>query len=245
VKYNLTARPGQRLGRDVAVRNLGDAPVVVRVRLSDWRMSEQGELDLLPAGSTPATLAGWMEFEPELFSLQPGETGVVHVTLRVPADGPATRFGVLLSEVRPTRWPRMGIGPRAVAEIGTTFYLSRIPAHQTGAELRGLDAHAVDDSTLAIRVRVGNPGERHLYAAGEVAVRDSAGVTCAGGNLSTGVVLPGANRIFTWTCRSRLRPGRYTVSATLDTGEPELIVGETEIHWPIAPPATPPIVSRQ
>jgi hypothetical protein len=243
VKFNLTARPGQSLGRDVAVRNLGDAAVVVHVRLSDWQMSERGELDLVPAGSTSATLAGWVEFEPSQFSLLPGEAGVVHVTLRMPGEGPATRFGVLLSEVRPAQWPNTSFGPRAVAEIGTTLYLSRVPDGSTRAELRGLDVRAAGDSGMAVLLRVGNPGERHLYATGEVAVRDSSGAILSHGNLATGVVLPGANRIFTWTCASRLPPGRYSITATLDTGEPELIVGETEVRWPLSPARA--IVSRR
>lgn len=246
VKFNLTVRPGEPVARDVAIRNLGDTPVVVRARLSDWTLDERGELDFAPLGTTPNSLRGLVTFEPAQFSLQPGESGVIHLTMQLPAaGGPATRWGVLLSEVRPTSWPATSFGPRAIAELGTTLYLSRIAAEETRAELVGMDVSPRDDSTLSLALRVRNPGERHLYCSGQIAVRDSAGAAVASGELGTGVVLPATQRIFTWTCPSRLARGRYTVAATLDAGEPELIVGETEFRWPLPPaPAVPVALHR-
>ncbi len=243
-KYNLTAKPGAPMSRDVAIRNLGDAPVIVRVRLSDWQMNEHGELNLVALGASAASLRGLVEFEPDEFSLQPGETGVIHLTLRLPPEGPATRYGVLLSEVRPAVWPKVSFGPRAIAELGTTLYLSRIPADLTRAELIGMDVRSAGDTALSVAVRVRNPGERHFYSTGEIAVKDSAGVQVALGRLGMGVVLPGADRIFTWTCDSPIAPGRYRATATLDTGEPELIVGETEFRWPPFRPAATPVASQ-
>jgi hypothetical protein len=96
---------------------------------------------------------------------------------------------------------------------------------------------------MAVSVRVWNPGERHLYSSGEVAVEDSTGRAIAIEPIGTGVVLPGATRIFTWTCPIRLAPGPYTVTAKLDTGEPELIVGETRVRWPLGPPLVLPVAA--
>ncbi len=235
VKYNLTVRPGEPVARDVAIRNLGDTPVIVRARFSDWTLDERGEMDFAPFGSMPASLSGLVSMEPSQFSLQPGEIGVIHLVLRLPEQGPATRWGVLLSEVRPATWPATALGPRAVAELGTTLYLSRIPSEATRAELVGMDVSARGDSTMALAVRVRNPGERHRYSSGRITVHNSTGAEVASGSLATGVVLPATQRIFTWTCPLRLASGRYTVTATLDTAEPELIVGETEVQWPLAP----------
>jgi P pilus assembly chaperone PapD len=242
-KYNLTVRDASPLSRDVAIKNLGDAPVVVKVRLSDWTMDQDGNMQLLDPGKTPASLEGSIEFEPKQFSLAAGETGVVHVTMHLPTVGPATRYGVLLSEVRPTSWPKDHKGPRAIAELGTTFYLSRIPADLTRADLVGLETHNSGDSSMAVAFSVRNPGERHLYATGEVALRDSTGAIVAQGSVGTGVVLPGALRSFTWTCSNRLAPGVYAVTATLDTGEPELIVGETRVRWPIVTASPLPVAA--
>lgn len=246
VKYSLTVRPGVPIARDITIRNLGDAPVVVHVRLSDWTLDERGRMDFVPPGSMPASLAGLVTFEPGQFSLQAGESGVIHVVMRLPdSGGPATRWGILLSEVRPAHWPDASFGPRAIAELGTTLYLSRLEAGSTRAELVGMQVGSDGDSALSLAVTVRNPGERHLYSTGEVTLRDSSGTAVATGALGTGVVLPGTRRMFTWTCPLRHAAGRYTVTATLDTGEPELIVGETEVRWPPAAAAPQPVASKR
>jgi P pilus assembly chaperone PapD len=239
VKYNVTARPGQPVARDVMVANGGDQPVVVRVRFSDWTLGEHGEIALAPAGSTPHSLAGNVQFEPTQFSLAPGESGRIHVTMTLPQDGPATRWGVLLSEVRAAYPHASGFGPRANAELGTTLYLSRVPANPVRAEFTNLAVAPLGDDSISVSVRVRNAGERHFYVAGEVAFADTNQVRLDGGSFGTGVVLPGSEREFTWMCESRLPPGRYLASATLDTGEPELMVGETWFDWRPAPGALP------
>src|SRR5258706_170203 len=69
-------------------------------------------------------------------------------------------------------------------------------------------------------------------AAGSVALRDSTGQSVAGGTLPTGVILPGRTRTFRWICAASLAPGRYTATATLDTGGPELTLAEGSFAWP-------------
>ena len=234
-RTSVTVKPDVPVSRDVTIANDGDAPVVVHVRLSDWSLHANGELELLPPGKTQVSLAGLVHFEPEQFSLGAGESGVIHVTMRLPADGPPTRWGMLLSEVRPAAWSKAGFGPRAIAELGTTLYVSRVPEGRVHGELTAMDVRAQGDS-MTVALKLKNPGERHLYAAAKIAVRDSAGTAVADADLGSSVVLPGMERVFTWTCGVPLAPGRYAVTATMDTGEPELIVGETTVQWPLNRP---------
>ena len=241
-KCNLTCRPGEVVVRDVEIANQGDAPTVVHVTWSDWQMSDDGDLVLVPAGTTPNSLHGLVEFEPADFSLGAGESGHVRVKLHLPADGPATRWGVMLSEVRPAQLSAPQFGPRATAQLGTTFYLSRIPAEIVNAEVIGMTFKAMGDS-VAIGVRIRNAGERHYYVGGSIALKDSTGQSVAAGSLPTGVVLPGHTRSFRWICGATLSPGRYLTSATLDTGGPELTVAEGQFEWPALRART--LASRQ
>jgi len=244
VKYNVTVRPGKPMVRDVLVSNEGDYTAVVRIRLSDWTMDENGAIQLAPPGSTPHSLAGRVQYEPTQFSLGPGESQRVHVTMTTVEEGPATRWGVLLSEVRPAVFNRRGFGPRAIAELGTTIYLSRVAVAPVFADVTNMTVTPLGGDSLAVAVRVRNTGERHFYVAGEMALSDSSGQRIEAGNLGTGVVLPGAEREFTWTCASGLQPGHYMASAVLDTGEPELVIGETWFQWPARPFPAPSIAGR-
>jgi len=123
------------------------------------------------------------------------------------------------------------MGSRASAQLGTTFYLSRIPAQIVNAEVIGMGFKALGDS-VAVSVQVRNAGERHYYLGGRVALRDTTGQAVAAGVLPNGVVLPGHTRTFQWICAASLLPGRYLATATLDTGAPELTVVEGHFEWP-------------
>ena len=231
-KMTVDGKPDQILTREVAVANAGDEPVVVNVRLSDWQISEVGEVTLLPLGSTPHTLADCLTFDPQVFSLGPKESRTVLVRIHVPAQGLATRSGVLLSLIRAAVATPRSFGPRVAAELGTTFYVSRAPASEVRPELEDLRFEPVGQDSVRVRFRIWNAGLHHFYVSGRCALTRMDGVELSSGAVGAGVVLPDAVREFTWMTRAGLEPGRYLAVATLDTGSPELLVGEVPFEWP-------------
>lgn len=235
VRYSLTVPPGETLAREVAISNLGSSPVEVHVRLSDWEMSEAGDVGFRPLGSTPASLDGCVRFAPREFSLGPGESRRVRLALAFPAQGPASRWGVLLSEVRPAS-PAATLGHHTVAELGTTLLLSRMPASEIRAEATDMVVTPLGDDSLSISVRITNAGQRHAWVGGEVAIADSLGVRVAGGALPGGAMLPGRSRDLTWRGPVSLVPGNYTAAATVDLGLPDLAVLEIGFAWAGSPP---------
>ena len=244
VRYSVTATPGEPAIRDILISNQGTDPVVVKVRLSDWTLSQAGEMVLVPAGSTANSLEGKVDFEPAEFSLGAHESGHIKVRLQMPADGPATLWGVLLSEVRPAVFRPVRFGPRAIAEMGTTIYLSRVAAERIWPEVTGLDIRPAGGDSISIMLRMHNAGERHFYVAGDVAIADSNRTVVSTGSFGSGVVLSGGIRYFHWAELAGLAPGRYLVTATLDTGEPELTVGEASFTWPMPAAATLPLANN-
>lgn len=230
-QLTLTVRPGEPAERDVTVNNLGAVPVRVRVRLSDWTLSERGEIGLAPLGSSAGTLERAVQFAPAEFSLSPGESGHVRVKARLDNSGHATRWGMLLCEVRSSAAAANEIGPRAATELGSTLFVTRTPADEVHAEIVGLTVRALGRDSILITARVRNTGLRHLVISGEAALVDSGGVRLGGGSMTSGLVLPGAMRYFEWAGKANHAPGACLATATLDGGEPELIVGETQFVW--------------
>jgi len=227
-QYDLQILPGKRESRPLFLHNVGRESVDVRLRLADLRMSERGALDLLPPGALESTLARLLEFEPGELTLGPGERRVVRLGMTLPADGPATRCGVVLCRVTPAKRDDATGLSSAPAELGTTIFLTRAPRSSIHTELAALDARVDPDGTVFVDSRVRNHCERHTSCTGEINVLDSTGATVTGGFLSEGVVLPGAARIFGWESSTRLPAGRYVVTVTIDAGEPELLVGQKE-----------------
>jgi hypothetical protein len=242
-KFSAVLQPGKPVSRDVSVTNLSGEPAVVRVHLSDFTISDQGQLELVPCGSTNESIDSLVQFEPREFSLQPGESGRIHVTARIAPDGPATRWGVLLSEVRPAVPRPAGLGPRATAELGTTIYLSRAGSTEGRPVITGMDIVPAGRDSVTVSLRLRNMGERHFYVGGEAGITDGHGTAVATGALPMGVVLPGRVRRVAWTCPAALATGVYRASMSLDTGEPELLVGEASFRWPL-PGTVETVISR-
>jgi P pilus assembly chaperone PapD len=237
-KMHVIAKAGTPKMREILLSNDGADAVVVNVHLADWRLDTDGNMVLLDPGVTPSSLAGHVTFEPNNFSLQPGESGRVRITLTLPETGPATLWGVVLSEVRPATYPANHLGPKFAAQLGTTIYASRATATPARSELIGMQVLQRGVDSLAVALTMRNEGERDFYATTRVMWADSAGHRIAEGTIGTGVVLPNDRRTFTWAGRLGLAPGTYLVTAEIDTGEPELLVGEAHVQWPLRPRET-------
>jgi len=229
-KVTREAQPGKPITQDVLITNRSTVAAVVRVRTMDWGLDQDGSLKLLPFGTTPHSLAGCMSFEPTTFSLAAGESRTISVSLTMPADGEPTRWGLILQEVRSTL-PHHGTGPLAVGELGTTVYLTRAHEDESRAELKSLDVTPQGMDSTRVRISLQNGGERHLYAGGEIQIEDEHGAVVRNGTFDKGVVLPGTVRDFTWAFAGSLLPGHYRVTASLDTGNPYLLVGEKAFAW--------------
>jgi hypothetical protein len=242
-KMAVDGKAEQVVTREVLVANLGDEPLVVGVRLSDWEISESGDVMLRAFGSTPHSLADCLTFEPREFSLGAHESRSIHVRIRVPGSGVPTRSGVLLSEVRSATPRPLSFGPRINAELGTTFYVSRAPASDVRAEINDLRIEPVGRDSIRIRCRVRNSGQHHFYVSGRCALTRLDGAELASENVGNGVVLPDAVREFSWMTRAGMEPGRYLAVATLDTGSPELMVGELPFDWPLPPRIAPSTIA--
>ena len=224
-QYDLELRPGQRESRPLFIQNLGRESVKVHLRIADLRMGGRGALELGPPGTLPHSLQAFVRLEPRDLEIGPGERGAVRLEMTMPVDGPATRYGVVLSRVTPAKGNETAAQP---AELGTTLFLTRAPRSSLRSELAGLEARVGPAGRLAVDVRVRNRSERHAPCSGEITVTDSTGTTVSRGHIADGVVLPGATRTFGWESPRRIPVGRYTVTVTLDAGEPALLVGQAD-----------------
>src|SRR6185436_20514727 len=71
------------------IRNLGRDPARVRMRLADLRIGDGGSAQMSPAGTTLATLQGYVRISPAEFGLPAGEAMVVRLAGSLPDTGAA------------------------------------------------------------------------------------------------------------------------------------------------------------
>lgn len=213
----------------VVVRNLGAQPARARLALADWVLLPDGSRELLPAGSGPATLAGWVRFHPADLALEPGEARTVTIAVAMPEDGPATRLGALIAAPA----TESGAVPRGPA---ATLVVSRAAA--TAVEIAGLGVRPAAAAAFEVALRVWNGGGRAVEAGGEVVIRDAAGEARARGRFARAVVLPHSARTLTWLAPAGLPPGGYDVVATLRAGGTEATT-TTGTRLPLGTPEPP------
>jgi hypothetical protein len=242
VKCTLAGQPGEVIEREILVENRSETPVVVELALSDWTLGARGDLHLLAAPSGPRSLAGLVQVEPATFSLPALESRSVRLAVTVPADGPPARWGVVLSRFRPATPGSLSFGSTAVAEVGTTIYLSRADAGAGRAEIVGMSAVPAGGDSLALEVRVRSEGERAMYFRAELALVDASGATSQRWSQPTTVLLPGSERVLAWTVAAPACAGGCRAVCSIDSGEPTLLVGELPLTWP--PSAATPLARR-
>jgi hypothetical protein len=241
VRCALAGRPSEVLEREVLIENRSEMPVVVQLALSDWTLGAQGDLHLFPAGSSPRSLAGLVAAEPSEFSLPPLGSRAVQLRVTVPADGPASRWGVVLSRFQLATADPSALGSVAVAEVGTTIYLSRNDAEPARPEIVGMSAEPAGGDSLGVRIRLRNAGGRPVHYRTELSLQGGGGAEPRLTIPST-VLLPDGERDLSWTFAAPLCPGGCLAVCSIDTGEPTLLVGEIPITWP-APGTTQPLAT--
>lgn len=231
-QYDVTVREDAPVRRPLFVDNLSRQAVTVRLRVADLTMGPRGELGLLRAGSTAASLSGLIHIEPASLTIEPGRRGLVHLTVRLPSNGPPTRYGVVLSEIRPGREENSAAAAEPMTELATRMFFTRVAPESTSVELTRLEARSTRAGGLTVTLRLLNRGQRHAPCLGEATVVDSTGAEVERLALGQGIVLPGASRVFSCHSRVRLAPGRYRVIASLDARQRELLVGEASVRIP-------------
>jgi hypothetical protein len=240
-RVNLTVQPNTPVEQEITVANNGAEPVTVTVRYHDWSLTREGAVEILPGGTLAQSLAGCVKVEPSSFTVEPGEIGRFTATLSLPGDDVATRWGLLVSEVRPTAAALPDADAAAVTELGTTLYLSRAPEDAIAPEVAGLEIDPLPGDSIAVTLAVRNAGARHFYLASAVQLKDASGETRNRGRLTNGLVLPGATRNFTWVSPSRLATGDYTARVTLDAGAELPLIAERLFRWVSIPALELPV----
>jgi hypothetical protein len=213
------ALPAVRVGNDTG------RPVDVRIRV----VPADQELSGLPVFSLDAaSLAAGRRLvraSPERFTVPAGSGRAVE--LRVVGREPLRRggsYGVVVAEAVPTVDPGAADPPGGEGLVDarlrlTANLLLAYPGHgPRRAEAVALRAEQGPQRTLAFAVRVRGTGDIHVRPKVRLRVRDEAGRLVARGRVTSGNVLPDAQRELPAVVREVLPAGRYTARAVVEAG---------------------------
>lgn len=223
----------------ISLRNDGKEAMVVRARIDEYWLSEDGTPQFtFAAANTPFSASGWVRLNPSTLTIAPGQTVGVRATTTVPADTPegAYRCAVMFEFDPP------GLDLKAARKdmqfrgrVATIVYAT-VGAPKTAIELVDLQVLPARNGAHDVVATLTNTGRGYTRTKGTVVISEPGGRTVREIPLPSVPVLPESRREIRVSTagsgHSPLEPGQYTVEVRIDVGQAALIVGETSLEVP-------------
>jgi len=227
----LVPAPGGTASGTLLVMNHSGGRVRFHVQVQDMFLRPAGQLDVLPAGALPWSVAKMTRVTPVEFELGPEQAMPVRISVTVPGDARGGRYGVVV--VWPSPVLQAG-GARGTVSIVVPKLAARLLVPVRGTEVvRGaitgmLAAPRPGGGGADIKVVFRNSGNVHVRVSGEVTILNASGQAVGKVPVQEALVLPDTVREFrlSWEAPPALEPGPYTVRAVMDYGADVLVAGE-------------------
>jgi uncharacterized membrane protein len=222
VRVNFNASPGETQSRTVTIKNHGNRRETISLRLSDFLVQRQGQMETLPAGSTRNSIAAWINLNPSFVELEPNESRSVQVVLQAPNDDYTSKWGILsvVTTAEQTAFSadrnvKTGINMAGRIDI----YLSYNPASSEVGRIEINQLQEIPSSNPQERrfsVNLDNLGER--ITMGKIFIIASNLNTAKEERFRTVEVAtyPQTSRTLELVIPNTLTPGKYSIAAILD-----------------------------
>jgi hypothetical protein len=232
MKLQLSVTPGKTSTKAIEIYNRGDEPAIIKVYVQDWVVRTNGEMAFLPARTLKNSASSWVDLSHTQFSLYPGESRLVRMSVTVPEDVQGTHWCIVFFEgirQKPNTPLGVGVGGR----LGTTLYVTASGTENRAATITALSATRGETGKGAdFATTFANLGNVHFYPEGMFRVVSKEGDHIFESDLPKAVSLPGMLRDYHVSCNHDFAPGTYKLTVTFDYGAEELLQGETEFTVP-------------
>ncbi|WP_410597421.1 DUF916 domain-containing protein [Amycolatopsis sp. lyj-23] len=230
-----SATPGAVVKDFVAVSNIGNNPVTLKIYASDAFNTPEGGFDLLAAGKPSVDAGAWTHAEMTSVSLSPRSVSIVPFTLTIPAN--ATPGDHAAGIVAALTTEQTGVNGQKVAveqRVGARIYLRVTGDLKPGLSITGLTGSYAatpfgrGDATVSYIVH--NTGNTRLSGKQRVSVSTPWGSTVDGEALPpVPELLPGGLVKVTTTVRGLLPAGWLDAAVHVD---PVPVLGFTDVVQP-------------
>lgn len=224
-----TAEPGASIEGSVRVTNPTDAPLRLRLYLSDWELDADGNFEFAEPGALAGTASPWLVYAPTVLDLEPHGSATVQYTATVPLDAePGTHRTVVFVESEPGD-PEPGQAAATFAvRVGHVVYVDVPPLTRAGS-IAGIfgEPTAGSSDSYALTVLYLNQGNAVTGVEGRFTLRNDLGDAVIEADIDRAVVLPGSERAFRIDVYGPLPAGNYTALVVFDYGDDEQEVAGT------------------
>lgn len=219
--------PGEASSGYFKVINDGENPEDVMVSLSDWYLEQGGGIQFAEPGTLERSLAGWIDYSPATFQLQPGEIQRVDFTIDVPPKASGDHWALFFIEGSESTPVAETTGALTTSVGVKVRYGIKVFQHDPGSMQAGRIAgmELLGTEPLRIEMVFANTGEGVLWRVrGRVEIRDDTGTTVRTMEIEEFTVLPGGQRVLVLEDEGeRLAAGEYIALAIIDFGGDYLV----------------------
>jgi hypothetical protein len=222
-KVNLSAKPGEPLGGDVTVNNTSDKELNVKIYWEDFTYQPpyDGAKKFLPAGTSPLSLAKWIQFSPRELVLPPFAKKKISYTISVPADAKGGYYGVLFVEPE-TPDLKLDKGMKIITRVGSLFFVET----EDSVKQASVENLAFNGSRL--QGKFINQGNVILLPQATYYIMDRESIVADRGDLKKHYLPPSEAFDIDIEMNSELSPGDYTLVVTFDLDAGDVVVNEVD-----------------
>lgn len=220
-KINFNLEPGESYETELVIKNTAKTKQKININLGDFTLDADGQSSFSDANSSDLSCAGWISISQTFLELNPNETKKVKVTMKVPANGTTTRWGMLFIEPAEEQVnvasadKSLSVGTKVSARVGVPVFQSPRKSGTMKADIKNLKEVTTDNGREFV-AEVLNQGEKIIE--GELFTVFS--------NVQTGeeveapvetlTVLPKGTRNFRFSLPKGLPKGQYVLTIVLD-----------------------------
>lgn len=234
-RVELSAQPGATLTGGVKAINPGsadEAPLTVKAYFSDFVLPQSGPAKFMSPGGSANSIANWIRYTPDTFSLAPKLDQQVKYTIQVPQNAkPGLYWGVLFFHTDDPKKQKLntekGVSLDYQVDVGQIIYV-QVGSPTLEGKISGLAAD-FQNGQLNVSATVKNTGSSLIRAVGRAQVRDKGGKVLLTLPVAEGVALPGYSRNFEAQGGGSLPPGQYQVLVALNYARGKFFTGETQL----------------
>ncbi|MCA9837720.1 MAG: hypothetical protein KC422_12455 [Trueperaceae bacterium] len=229
-RLELSGMPGETITETIII--LGDATTEqqIQIRKADWTLKPDGELVILPEGSSSESASSWIQPEVEELALVGDGGQEFRISVTIPEDTSlaGTYHSLLFFTVVPPPSEETGIAVVTTTEIGMAVYVTVKETEENASEL--LDFFQEDDRSVLLTIL--NEGNTLMRLGGRLELRNEAGETKYFIEVPDVPVLRESERDLKLVIPEEVESGFYVALAMVEDSRGNLLVGELPLEIP-------------
>ena len=208
-KFEFVLNGLEKTTEAIRVTNVTQLSLVINVNAYDWDLNENGDLESNKLGTLDSTLSGHIQFNPRRFSIAPGQTQIVRVTITMPEEKPLERRSIIFFESEQSSFSG-NIQTIFQTLIGTTIYATNKKA-SSSVEVLAFEHTVDDENDLTLHMFTQNTGEAHIRVNVSYGIYDLGNQLLYSGDVVDTVLLPEQKHTFHLPVEENILFGLYNV----------------------------------